>query len=279
MSDGERNPGGSAKDRRKYKRAQERQENLFGFSDEIEQIPDRQDRSQRSSTSEQEKDDEITMANKGFGAWFRDIFSKERAAAWTAIATIVICIFNGLLWEVTNNANNMTAATQRASISASSPYIVKKIDNGKLVALAFGIGLINSGNTATRSGWYESNATLLAKEPDATIDFNTLPQAERNRFVLGAHIGMQGRPDPVSLADLDEVSSGKKHLIIWGWATYRDGLTTIPRLEEWCFENVNPRWSKSDHTDMSVDATFEAPSCPTHNCYDEDCDDYKLRTQ
>ena len=80
--------------------------------------------------------------------------------------------------------------------------------------------------------------------------------------------------------ELEAVTAGKKRMFFWGWATYHDIFPRTPaRLSEFCFIVSGATWTKPDNSDSTADITIGTPSCPTHNCYDEECKDYQTRTR
>ena len=61
--------------------------------------------------------------------------------------------------------------------------------------------------------------------------------------------------------------------------TYHDIFTNTPvRLSEFCDELLNVRGDKNDLTDPSTNIGWDVQLCPTFNCSDEECADYKERT-
>jgi hypothetical protein len=48
-------------------------------------------------------------------------------------------------------------------------------------------------------------------------------------------------------------------------------------LTEFCTDITSVSFSKADHSDLTGDVNFGTPPCPTHNCYDDECDDYAVR--
>ena len=70
----------------------------------------------------------------------------------------------------------------------------------------------------------------------------------------------------------------KSHLFIWGWVTYKDIFVGTPtHLSEFCVELASMKATKPDVSDPTADLTWLTATCKTHNCYDQDCSDYKER--
>jgi hypothetical protein len=199
---------------------------------------------------------------------------------WTCIFTGVLMVFSGLLYIVSNKANETSVATQRAFISFSGPGFVKITNGKKLRGVNILYAMSNSGTTPARSGVSEWNLSLGPTAPQRGLDFDKLPQSERLSIVLGPKANFQLTPIAISMEDLEAVGAGKKHLFFWGWTTYRDIFSGTPvRLSEFCTDITGITWAKADHTDAMGDINTSNPPCPTHNCYDEDCEDYSRRIQ
>lgn len=239
--------------------------------------PSTADATEVTGTAQEEKEHNKPMASN-------DLYARlfvGKAAAWTAIFTCFLVIFSGLLWKVASDANDSSVVNQRAFASGTSPQLTKQIANGKLTGVNVTALIINSGNTPAKSGISESNIYVGVEEPRDGLNFDNLPQAQRNQFVLGPHGVLQLQPVPLSNGDMESLADNKTHVFYWGWATYHDIFPGTPvRLTEWCYSFNNPIWSKPDHTDTTTDVTsVNTPTCSTHNCYDEDCADYKERTK
>ena len=210
--------------------------------------------------------------------WIWNGLLVNRAPAWTAAATIVLVIFSGLLWKVSDKANETSVITQRAFLNFSGPIFQKKIDGKKLEGITVFYIMDNSGTTPAGAGIQQWNMSLGSTIPEKGLDFDALPQSGRLAFVLGPKANFQTIPINVSTEDLEMVAQGKARLFFWGWASYRDIFAaTPPRLSEFCTQILTVTWSKPDHSDPSADIITSSPPCPTHNCYDEDCEDYRRR--
>jgi hypothetical protein len=212
--------------------------------------------------------------------WFWNTFFAGRAPAWTAISTVVLMFFSGLLWKVSDKANETSIVTQRAFISFSGPVLAKNTDGKKLKGINVFYVMSNSGTTPARAGISQWNLSLGPTVAQKGLDFDTLSQTERLSFVLGPKVLFQLKPISIPIQDLEMIGEGKRHLFFWGWTTYRDIFPGTPqRLTEFCTEIDSLMWSKVDHTDATVEINTSSPPCPTHNCYDEDCEDYSRRVR
>ena len=206
-----------------------------------------------------------------------------RASGWlTAIFTGVLMIFNGLLWYVTKQSTESTLASQRAFLSiAFSPSIEGVLDSrsatnpGKITGYRVHMGWVNNGATPMLTALAEFNVANGADRPARGFDFAQLSQAERQEYVVGPHASWEVLPVPMSFDTLTSTESGR-HTFAWGWVVYRDIFKGTPaRLSEFCFELTNPKWlGGPDHTNPTNPVSVTTLPCQTHNCYDEQCEDY-----
>lgn len=138
----------------------------------------------------------------------------------------------------------------------------------------------NAGTMPARDGKAQFNIYIGDAHPVTGLDFSKLPQSRVLEFVLGPKNAIQLETHFVGLEDLDNVTDGKTHMFFWGWAIYHDGFPDTPlRLSEFCADITGITWTKTPHSDPTTDLTVQNPPCETHNCYDEACDDYGLRTR
>ena len=207
-------------------------------------------------------------------------FFVGKAAVWTAVFTLVLCIFSGLLWKVNDKANDTSISTQRAFISFGGPVLVKDVQNRKLKGINVYYGMTNSGTTPASAAILEWNMSLGPTSPAKGVDFDTLSQNERMPLVLGPKANFQMKPVYLSVEELEMVAQNKKHLFFWGWVTYRDIFSSTPeRLSEFCTDIASATWTAANHNDPNVDFKTDNPPCPIHNCYDQQCEDYSTRTK
>src|ERR1700688_1459739 len=207
-------------------------------------MPNTKDGAQIENAGEGESDKEPN----GMG-WIWRTFFVNRAVAWTALSTVVLGIFSGLLWRVNDKANETSIATQRPFVNFSGPGFAKIINGKKLKGVNVFYVMQNSGTTPARTGVSEWNLSLGPTIPQKGLDFDKLPQSERLSIVLGPKANFQMTPIGISVEDLEAVGEGKKHLFFWGWTTYRDIFSGTPeRLSEFCTDIVSITWAKADHT-------------------------------
>jgi hypothetical protein len=206
-----------------------------------------------------------------------------KAGMWTAIFTGVLTLFTYLVWDVYEAINQTTQSSERAFITNTgmAPFMTKVLDaQGKQISgYNLSTSWANSGTTPSKIVTYEANLAIVSNSPEST-DFDNLSQSEKYYVVFGPKQILQIPQYFISLTDLESVEAGKSHVFLWGWATYHDiFLNTPTRLTEYCIEILTPKWTKPDRADPTGDVNIQSPPCKTHNCYDEECADYKKRSQ
>lgn len=227
---------------------------------------------------EQETDDSIHIGTK---LW--NIAFKNRAAAWTAGFTAVLCIFSWLLFQANNDANKTAIVTQRAFVTFTQIYfepVPATTSPDHVFSYRAHMPMINNGTTATKYSTYEMAVAVQDSVPEEGTDFDALQQSEKYLSVFGPKQAYDGLGTPVSVADFEAVAQNKKHMFFWGWIVYRDVFEGTPvRLSEFCFNVTNPIWQKPDHIDQTNPMKATILPCKTHNCYDENCSDYNKRIE
>lgn len=212
--------------------------------------------------------------------WIWNSFFANKAPAWSAAATIVMMIFSGLLWQANRRSNDADVMSQRAFINFVGPGMSPDIRNKTFVGTNVTWSISNSGTTPANNLTFEWNLSLGSISPDKNTDFDSLPQTERNRIVLGPKAVYQFKPVYISQQDWEDVTAGRKHIFFWGWVTYYDIFKKTPeRLSEFCTDVTSAVWATADHTGPTALVNLVTPPCPTHNCYDENCTDYSTRTR
>lgn len=211
---------------------------------------------------------------------FLDRYFFEKTGAWTAAFTFVLVVFSGLLAWVSYKANETSIISQRAFITFSGPVFIVDIADKKMKGTNVYYAMSNSGTTPANNVTLEWNLSLGQSVPDKNVDFDSLSQNERQKLVLGPKANYQVKPTYLTVEDWEKVSDGKEHLFLWGWVTYSDIFDGTPmRLSEFCTDVTKATWSSNKHTTPGVMINTVNPPCPTHNCYDRNCDDYLKRTQ
>lgn len=235
-------------------------------------MPSEHNTAQEAETADNEKAQEDNPMN-----WIWNTFFANRAAAWTALSTIVLCVFSGLLYKVSEQANETSVVSQRAFLSPSGPGYGPVVEGKKLKGFNFFYTIGNSGTTPAKAVTLEIAKASIGISPQKGFTFDDLPQTEKISLVIGPKGNFQATPIFVSVDELETISQGKR-VVIWGWMTYRDIFPQTPvRLSEFCIEINSVTWPRPSHTDPSGKVEMAWPPCHTHNCYDEDCEDYPRR--
>jgi hypothetical protein len=242
-------------------------------------MPDTNESSSMENGRQHGTHEEIQVANDFVHKYFIG-----KAGAWTALFTCVLTVFTGLLYLVNNQANRTAIESQRAFINFSGAQFQPDVDpkTKQLRGTRVYWNMTNNGTTPANTVEIEWNLSLGSVAPDKNTDFDSLPQTERQRLVLGPKASYIFKPVYLSMEDWENVADGKEHLFFWGWAVYKDIFDRTPvRLSEFCTDVTNVTWSNPSlkHTDINNPLSTVNPPCPTHNCYDENCEDYSKRTR
>jgi hypothetical protein len=209
------------------------------------------------------------------------VLFEGKAAMWTALFTFALAVFSGLLLRVSRDANDASIETQRAFINVSDNLPMSKVGDEKgLTGYQFNVAIINSGDTPTKIASYQVACRVQDSAPEKGTNFEALPEGERVSQVFGPKMASGVAPFFISIADLESVAQKSNRAFIWGWVEYRDIFKDTPmRLSEFCVQILTPRWSKPVHSDPTGDVVVSFAACPSHNCYDENCEDYFKRAQ
>lgn len=198
-----------------------------------------------------------------------------------AISTILLVVFNCLLWHVSSDANKATVQIQRAFLTSIGPVFLQNpfVEDKPLIGSTANMIWTNSGTTPTTAAIVQANIAIVSETPQGS-NFDTLPQSSKKTIVIGPRASVPTEAIPISLQDLEGIAQGVKHGFFWGWAVYRDIFPDTPmRLSEFCVEFDNPKWNKKDHTDRDGNMVVDTPACAVHNCYDEHCSDYNAKVR
>jgi hypothetical protein len=245
-------------------------------------MPDETDRRDEARNG-QDEEEESKEVNLHMLERIWNLMFQEKAAAWTAIFTAVLAVFSYLLFQANSDANKAAIATQRAFITFAQTYFEPVPSNPKQKVAGYRLHMVmsNGGTTATEYSTYEMSIAIQDTVPDPQTNFDALPQSERFEFVFGPRQVYDGLGTYVSLSDLEDVAQEKKHMFFWGWVVYRDVFSATPiRLSEFCLNMTNPQWQNPDHSGRPGLITMSNLPCrQTHNCYDENCQDYSKRIE
>jgi hypothetical protein len=217
---------------------------------------------------------------------FWNIFFNDRAGVWTALFTGVLSVFTYMLYRVSNSTDETQRSAQRAFLNFNGPVLGPKIvDNGgHWTGQEFALQWTNSGNTPARDLVIQTNN--LPFRPDIPKEYDFPLATEKTSTVIGPK-GTYGTGMVIPKESLADAWHSKGRLFIWGTVIYKDAFPQDPdRLTEFCVElthltmNTPKPQTPTQTTIDDPKATlvgFQWQTCRTHNCYDEDCKDYKDR--
>jgi hypothetical protein len=204
------------------------------------------------------------------------------STVWTAIFTGVLTLVAMFQLFAYMKANDLNVSAQRATMNAGGPGFAPNLapDGKSVTGWKFQYGWTNSGHLPAKNLLTQFNMYLGDKQPQKGLDFSELPQSSTIQSVIGPGSAFAMPESEVSIDDLKAVSLGQKHLFFWGWMVYEDGLSGKKRLTEFCNDVTSLQFSNPNNpTDPKTNIIAQWPPCQTHNCYDDECEDYAARTQ
>jgi hypothetical protein len=271
-------------------------------------MPSKDDESDEASTSDGYKQKLFRIMNR-----FYEIAFKNKAAVWTALFTGVLSVYTVKLFQVSNRTDDTTRNANRAFLNLQavnlSNRLVDSLDPGdpqaRWVGQEFAVVWNNTGNTPAKDVVIEKNAQIFRPNLPQAYDFPLLQDKEH--AVIGAR-GDYGIIINVSKEFLSDLWHSKGKLFLWGTVIYKDVFPDDPdRISEFCIQITHPaanitslQPSQTNSTmkgktvaqepstlrpPLDIDAPgaqlvgFQWEQCPAHNCYDEDCPDYKDRVR
>jgi len=197
---------------------------------------------------------------------------------WTKISAgllfVVALVYCGQLYQMVES-NRLTResveAVQAAVVSFSSSQI-KVSPKENFPYYMFVTPFTNGGNTATRTGQvYWSVITPTEKIPD-DYTFPDQGKAGNGRtFILGPKQTANTKPIAIPDDVVKNMLARHVRIYFYGWAAYRDRFKETPdRVTEFCYEF----W---DIIKNGTEMESQINVCEHHNCYDDECPDYKER--
>jgi hypothetical protein len=214
-------------------------------------------------------------------SWIWEHFFRGKSAAWVSVFTLALVVFTYLLYRVADRTEEASRASQRAFVSFVGTSGTKILDptGKKVVGLQMYARWENSGTTPAKDAVSFVNWQPWPYELPAGFDFGDLVHVDRIHFVIGAR-GEGTIPFNIPIEEVEQVRNGKAHLYVWGWVTYHDVFPgTSTRLTEFCGEFTNITTSLSDITDSTTNIGWQMSVCKVHNCFDEECQDFKVRSK
>jgi hypothetical protein len=216
--------------------------------------------------------------------WVWNTFFANRAAAWQAVCAVVLVVFSGLLWKVSDKANETARENQRAFLNMAgvTPGVTMLgPDNTKRMGQEALVTWANTGTTPARNVIGNTTEQLWQTDLPQGFGFPDLNPHGREPIAIGPR-GYTQVSVLVPVNDIYSAGRPGSHIFFWGWAVYDDVFAgDPPRLTEFCEEMIQitlPTLT-SDVTDSRVPISWNIQMCKqqNHNCYDEDCPDYSER--
>ena len=181
-----------------------------------------------------------------------------------------------------NTARESLVSGERAFVSfAGSSAGQVKVRDGKTYGIEIFLPWVNSGNTPTRRAF--SKVDFDATPPagmTSSFDFSDRPSPAEyfpRQFAISSK-GAGAATETIPIQYFQSTKAQQTRLYVWGWITYHDIFPRTPtRLSEFCDEIIDVQSSNADMTDPSANIKWTLALCPTHNCSDEECGDYKQK--
>jgi hypothetical protein len=200
---------------------------------------------------------------------------------WTKISAgllfLVALIYCGQLYQMIDQ-NRLTResfkAVQGAVVSFSAPQIkVTPYADKRFPFYMFVTPFTNGGDTATKTGrvyW----SVLKPPESEPIPDNYTFPDqgtGNGGTFALGPKQTAYTKPIAIEDGIVQDMLARRTRIYFYGWAAYRDRFEDTPdRVTEFCYEFWN-----IIKTGENMEGQVNV--CQHHNCYDDECPDYKER--
>jgi hypothetical protein len=176
---------------------------------------------------------------------------------------------------------------QRAFVfpDTDEPTVIEEGDKGSSPEIIFRFKWRNSGTTPTedmRTHFSYQWSTLPLPE---NFTFPDLWGVGKPHINVPVAIGPKGEigidSEPLAMSVVEAVRDKKMHLYVWGWAKYRDVFKGTPvHITEFCYDLATARKQVVPTPDPKVQTlSLIWNNCERHNCYDEDCTDYKQRAK
>jgi len=213
-----------------------------------------------------------------------DKYVSGKAADWTAIFTgllaiftIVLVVYTAKLSCIASEANKISVATQRAFVNFLTIMPMKAMspDGKRVEGINFFVNWTNSGTTPTRTAFSNVNIQPWRSGLPKGFDYADVKEVEKRAYVFGPKATL-AQLVGITIEEAKDVREGKSHLYCWGSTVYKDFFPETPdRLTEFCEEITILSVKPDDITDASAALNLIIVPCEQHNCYDEDCRDYK----
>ncbi len=169
----------------------------------------------------------------------------------------------------------------RAYVSPTGVFsLYAPIKDSDLFSWQFRVVWNNYGSAATRA--LSICTTSETRDTVLPANFN-FPYDEGHviKGVLLPHTPLNSaylpRDRQITVEEIEEIQAGRKFLLVWGWAKYRDVWENTPQHITkfcWSIEIVgNPRTFEPNSPDPAKRMDFRFGMLPFGNCWDEECDE------
>lgn len=186
--------------------------------------------------------------------------------------------------DAANTAKESLHTTQRAYIDIKTPELnVINDPQGKFFAIGVRFEWENSGLTRAP---YMVEHLNIGKLPYILPKKYSFPDrcgpnkkciSDSVQGVLPSRRSAGDSLSPITASELQLMVANKLHVYCWGWNAYRDVFYPVTKthLTEFCTELgfTNPIQYQDGHP------MILAWNCKIHNCADEDCEDYRDKTE
>jgi hypothetical protein len=159
-------------------------------------------------------------------------FLNHNAPGISALATAVIAAFTYTLWIATRTQAKLTQETlvadHRAFIAAKDVFGLWERNTGTgEYCWRFRPIWENTGNTPTSQLLHYTEVELLDSELPRGFDFTTTTHSPGVGLFTPRSTTLGGLApnfprSAITPADIIDIKAGRKHLYLWGWASYKD---------------------------------------------------------
>jgi len=199
-----------------------------------------------------------------------------------AVGVKVAYIYSGQLTAMLDsNKTNREAliSVQRAFVFVGNSEIARVVVGKKINHFTIKTVWENSGTTPTKLTTTHVSFQSWTGPGGIPDDFTFpdswsegVPHINTEVFIGPKGITSVITP-PISATILEGIKNHSARFYIWGWAKYRDIFNDTPEhITEFCTE-----LSRFTGDPMSLDPNVQPilDNCERHNCYDDQCNDYK----
>lgn len=173
----------------------------------------------------------------------------EKHGPVTALATLLIGIFTGTLWNATRKLHQISArqvshfeSAERAFVFLRKYTLTAQLDHaGKIREWQITPVFENSGNTPTRRLVSRINLAISDGEGPEEMNFRDGWKEEEPQeyvtYLIAPKTQSLSLPFQIHIVDIDAVKRGEKRMFIYGWVDYDDVFPGTPRHRtEFCGE-------------------------------------------